>query len=230
MKTKTEFYKRYFEALDQKGFTVEEPSSPDYIADIFYRDRQMAFFTKQDSIMKNPFVEVEEKLLERIQNLAKTTAISCGVCSEKPYEDDKVKKLPNNVMQINEHNGVVLACKHHPLFEYVLSTYRMDTEHNNAAVQRQYFYNKEQAFESFATRSGLIDEKKLFSEVDLKMLHSGLIKMRTIDNDLTADDLNSVERLVDRIEDLIPELAKKEKTLDFAKFFHFGEQEADREI
>ncbi len=229
MRSKTEFYKKYFEALDQKGFTVKEPSSPDYIVDIFYRDKQIAFFTKQDSILKNPFVEVQEKLLDRIQNMARTTAIACGICSDKPYEDDKAVKMPNNVMKINEHNGVVLACKQHPLFDYVLSTYKMDTEHNNAAVQRQYFYNKEQAFESFATRSGLIDEKKLFNETELKVLHSGLIKMRTIDNDLTADDLNSVERLVNKIEDLIPELAKKEKSLDFARLFSYGEQGMERE-
>lgn len=96
-------------------------------------------------------------------------------------------------------------------------------------MQRQYFYNKEQAFESFATRSGLIDEKKLFSETDLKVIHSGLIKMRTIDDDLTADDLESVERLVDKIEDLIPELSKKEKSKDFSRFFNFGEQGMERE-
>ncbi|MFI3238786.1 MAG: hypothetical protein R3Y47_12310 [Lachnospiraceae bacterium] len=94
------------------------------------------------------------------------------------------------VIQINEHNGVALACKHHPLFEYVLSTYRMDTEHNNAAVQRQYFYNKEQAFESFATRSGLIDE------------------------------LHSVGKQVDKIEDLIPELSKKKSHLISLGFFN----------
>lgn len=229
MKTKTEFYKQYFEALEKKGFTVKEPSSPDYLVDIFYRDRQIAFFTKQEAIIKNPFVDVQDKLVERVQNIAKTTAIACGICSEKPFEDEKATKLPNNVIKINEHNGVVLACKHHSLFDYVLSTYKVDTENNNAAMQRQYFYNKEQAFESFATRSGLIDEKKLFSETELKILHSGLIKMRTIDNDLTADDLDSAERLVDKIEDLIPELSKKEKSIDFSRFFNFGEQGMERE-
>ena len=174
MKSKTEFYKAYFEALDKKGFQVKQPSSPDYIADIYHKDKPIAFFTKQDAVLKNPFVDIPEKLLERVQAMAETTAIACGICSDMPYDKDKVKEEANKVVKINEHNGVVLACKHHPLFHYVLSTYRMDKENNNAPMQRQYFYNKDEAFESFAVRSGLVDEKKLFSETNLKIIHTCL--------------------------------------------------------
>lgn len=227
MKSKTEFYQSYFEALQKKGFTVQPSTSPDYVADIYYKDKLIAFFTKNDLVMKNPFVEVQDKLMDRVQILAKTTAVACGICSDKPYDEENSVKLPNSLYKINEHNGVVLACKHHPLFEYVLCTYRNDENKN--PIQRQYFYNKDNAFESFATRSGLIDEKRLFSETDLKIIHAGLVKMRTIDSDLTQDDLNSVERLVDKIEDIIPELQKKEKALDFSWLFNSMERGIERE-
>lgn len=229
MKSKTEFYKAFFEGLDKKGFIVKEPSSPDYIADIYQKDKLIAFFTKQDAVLKNPFIEASEKLIERVQAMAETTAIACGICSDKPYEDDKITQDKNKVVKINEHNNVVLACKHHPLFHYVLSTYRMDRENNNTPMQRQYFYNKEEAFESFATRSGLVDEKKLFSETDLKIIHAGLVKMRTIDEDLSHDDMDSVERLVDKIEDILPELYKKEKAFEFSKMFNFFDVGMERE-
>ena len=227
MKTKTEFYQSYFETLQKKGFTVQPSTSPDYVADIYHRDKLIAFFTKNDMVMKNPFVEVQDKLMDRIQTLAKSTAVACGICSDKPFDEETAVKLPNNLYKINEHNGVVLACKHHPLFEYVLSTYRCDEKKN--PIQRQYFYNKEDAFESFATRSGLIDEKRLFSETDLKVIYAGLVKMRTIDNDMTQDDLNSVERLVDKIEDIMPELQKREKALDFSWLFGSMERGIERE-
>jgi len=227
MKSKTEFYQSYFEALQKKGFTVQPSTSPDYVADIYHKDKLIAFFSKNDMVMKNPFVEVQDKLMDRVQILAKTTAVACGICSDKPFDEETAAKLPNNLYKINEHNGVVLACKHHPLFEYVLCTYRNDENKN--PIQRQYFYNKDAAFESFATRSGLIDEKRLFSETDLKIIHAGLVKMRTIDSDMTQDDLNSVERLVDKIEDIIPELQKKEKTLDFSWLFNSMERGIERE-
>ena len=116
----------------------------------------------------------------------------------------------------------------HPIFDYVLSTYRKDTENSNAAIQRQYFYTKETAFENFALRSGLVDEKKLFSETDLKILHAGLIKMRTIDKDLDQEDLNSVATLIDKIEDIVPELGKKERVFDFTKLFTQFENALER--
>lgn len=219
MKSKTEFYKAFFETIEKKGFSIRPPSSPDYVADLYYRDKPIAFYGKQDAIIKNPFVEVDEKLIDRLQSLARTTAIGCGICSDKPYDDSLAAKEQGGVVKINEHNGVVLACKHHPIFDYVLSTYRKDAEHGNAAIQRQYFYNRDAAFENFALRSGLVDEKKLFSETELKILHAGLVKMRTVDNDLDAEDLNSVAALIDRIEDIVPELSKKERAFDFTKLF-----------
>lgn len=219
MKSKTEFYKAFFEAIEKKGFSIRPPSSPDYVADLYYWDKPIAFYGKQDAIIKNPFVEVDEKLIDRLQSLARTTAIGCGICSDKPFDDSLAAKEQGGVVKINEQNGVVLACKHHPIFDYVLSTYRKDAEHGNVAIQRQYFYNKEAAFENFALRSGLVDEKKLFSETDLKILHAGLVKMRTVDNDLDAEDLNSVAALIDRIEDIVPELCKKERAFDFTKLF-----------
>ena len=219
MKSKTEFYKAFFEAIEKKGFSIRPPSSPDYVANLYYRDKPIAFYGKQDAIIKNPFVEVDEKLIDRLQSLARTTAIGCGICSDKPFDDSLAAKEQGGVVKINEQNGVVLACKHHPIFDYVLSTYRKDAEHVNVAIQRQYFYNKEAAFENFALRSGLVDEKKLFSETELKILHAGLVKMRTVDNDLDAEDLNSVAALIDRIEDIVPELCKKERAFDFTKLF-----------
>lgn len=189
------------------------------MADLYYRDKPIDFYGKQDAIIKNPFVEVDEKLIDRLQSIARTTAIGCGICSDKPFDDSLAAKEQGGVVKINEQNGVVLACKHHPIFDYVLSTYRKDAEHGDVAIQRQYFYNKEAAFENFALRSGLVDEKKLFSETELKILHAGLVKMRTVDNDLDAEDLNSVAALIDRIEDIVPELCKKERAFDFTKLF-----------
>lgn len=218
MKSKTEFYQAFFETLEKKGFSIRPPSSPDYVADIYHKDRQIAFYGRQDAIIRNPFVEVEEKLMERLQALARSTAIGCGICSDRPY-DEAATQDKSGLVKINEHNGVVLVCKQHPIFDYVLSTYRKDMEHGGAPIQRQFFYSREAAFEDFALRSGLVDGKKLFTETELKVLHAGLVKMRTEDQELDKDDMDTVAALVERIEDIVPELGKKERTFDFRKLF-----------
>lgn len=219
MKSKTEFYQAFFEVLEKKGFSIRPPSSPDYVADIYHKNRQVAFYGRQDAIIKNPFVEVEDKLMERLHVLAKSTAISCGICSNQPYDEEAAIQDKSGMVKINEHNGVVLVCKRHPIFDYVLSTYRKDMEHGGMPVQRQYFYNRDAAFEDFAVRSGLVDGKKLFTETELKVLHAGLVKMRTEDQGLDQKGMESVAALVERIEDIVPELGKKERAFDFMKLF-----------
>ena len=191
MKSKVEFYKAFFEELEKKGFGVAQPSSPDYVVDIQFKGKTIAFYTKADMIEKNPFVEVSEKQMERLWSMAKATASLCGICADQPYEEEKAEKLKNGVMKLNEHNGVILACKKHPLFDYVLSTYKQDAQNDNRPIQRQYFYNREEAFESFATRSGLVDERKLFTETQLQLIHAGLVKLRTMDEELSEEDMKT---------------------------------------
>ena len=130
--------------LAKKGYTVRPPSSPDYVADIYRKEKPLAFYTRQDAILANPFAKVEEKHLERLMNIAKTTAISCGICTEKPYQEENAKEGENGVVRIKQHNGVVLSCKHHPLLGYVLSTYREDTAHGESQSKGSIFTIRKQ--------------------------------------------------------------------------------------
>lgn len=220
MKTKVEFYKEFFVELEKKGFGVEQPSSPDYVADIQFKGKTIAFYTKADVIEPNPFVEVPEKQVERLWSMAKATASLCGICSDQPYEEEKAEKMGNGVMKLNEHNGVILACKKHPLFDYVLSTYRQDSQNGNKPVQRQYFYNKEEAFESFVARSGLIDERKLFTETQMRLIHAGLVKLRTMDEELSAEDIEEAGELINRLEEIVPELHGAERKFDVTRLLN----------
>ncbi|MDE7324987.1 MAG: hypothetical protein K2N63_01705 [Lachnospiraceae bacterium] len=215
--------------MPKKGYTIKPPSSPDYIADIYRKDKPLAFYTRQDTILVNPFAKVEEKHLEQLKTLAKTTAISCGICTEKPYGEKTAKEEENGVVRINQHNGVVLSCKYHPLLGYVLSTYREDTRQGGIPIQRQYFYNKEAAFEDFALRSGLVDAKKLFNETELTILHSGLVKLRMMDSDLDREGLDTVGALIRRIEETVPGLTGKGKGLGIARKFPQLEHLMERE-
>lgn len=220
MKTKIEFYKNLFHELEKKGFAVDKPSSPDYVADIVYKNRTIAFFTKGDLLEPNPFENVSEKQLNLITDVARATANLCGICKEKPYSDDRVEKMANGIVKIKEHNGVILACKEHPLLGYVLSTYKQMEENQGRPVQRQFFYDKESAFESFAVRSGLVDERKLFTEDELNILHKALIHYQISEKDMNTEETQSLSALVEHLEDIIPELHKEEKRFDVSRILN----------
>jgi len=217
MRSKVDFYKQFFEQLARRGFEVKRSASSDYLADIYYKKQLVAFYTKADTVEKNPFVSVKDKVLNLISDTAKATAVKSGICSECPYTDAN-EKLPNGSYKLTEYNGVVLACKFHQLFDYVFSTYCLAPE-NNEPLQRQFFYTKETATQDFAVRSGLVDEKALFSETDLMVLHSDLVKLSLLDKDMTNDEVVSIGKMIERIEDIVPELKDRDYDFDFEEEF-----------
>lgn len=217
MKSKSEFYKAFFAVLAEQGIKVRRSTSADYLADLYWKDQLIAFYTRIDSIEKNPFVTVPDRLMSGIQDLARKTALQLGICTEKPYTD-KDAKIANGVYKLCEYGDVVLACKHHPLFEYVFSTYRLSPD-NGTPVQRQYFYNKEEALENFACRSGLVDERKVFNESELLLIHDEMVKFLISPNDKTMEQFEQVQILIDKLEDLLPALKDREIHLDYEQEF-----------
>ena len=123
MRSKTDFYRLFFEQLARKGFDVKRSQSSDYIADIYYKNQLVAYFSKADTVIQNPFVAVKDKVMRLINDTAQNTAVKVGICRDCPYTDAN-EKLPNGSYKLAEYNGVTLACKEHHLFGYVFSTYR----------------------------------------------------------------------------------------------------------
>ena len=56
-----------------------------------------------------------------------------------------------------------------------------------------------------------------------RQLHAGLVKMSILDQDVSNEARESVERILDKIEDIIPELREQEMEFDFD--MEFGQQE-----
>jgi hypothetical protein len=217
MRSKIDFYKQFFEQLSRKGFEVRRSESSDYLADIYYKRQLIAFYTKVDTIEQNPFVAVKDKVLNLINDTAKATVVRSGICSECPYTEDN-EKLSNGSYKLAEYNGVTLTCKHHHLFGYVFSTYRTAPE-TDLIIQRQFFYNKEFAGQDFAKRSGLVDEKALFTETELMVLHSNLVKLSMKSEHLNNDEMLELGRMIEKIEDIVPELQDRDYDFDFAEEF-----------
>lgn len=88
MRSKTDFYRLFFEQLARKGFDVKRSQSSDYIADIYYKNQLVAYFSKADTVIQNPFVAVKDKVMRLISDTAQNTAVKVGICRDCPYESD----------------------------------------------------------------------------------------------------------------------------------------------
>ena len=232
MKVKNEFYKAFFESLNKLGYEVKKSSSADYYADIYKNGQIVAFYLPNDMIEKNPFITVTDQVMDEIKDLARHTALRCGICTEKPYTDQN-QKLPGGAFLLSQFNDVALACKYHPLFDYVFRTYRLSPD-NQKPMQIQHYYNKAEAMEQFAVRAGLVDARKLFTETELTLIHDQLVRFQiSPNNDKTVEEFQTVGAAIDRIEEIVPELKEREITLDYEQEFEQDavlQQDRDQEM
>ena len=233
MKSRKEFYEIYFSTLSKRGFQVKPSTSADYIADIYHKDRLVAFYTRSDRIERNPFLDVKESILDTLNDTARSCALRAGICVDRPYDPEKTEKFPDGSYKLSEYGDVVLTCKEHHLFDYIFATYRLapdwrGPDESGRRMQREVFYNKAEALQNFATRSGLVHENLLFSETELKIIHSNLVKMSVnFDQEMSQSAIKAIKALLEKVEDIKPELFGNGSGFDFSQDFQY---EAELEV
>jgi hypothetical protein len=204
LKSKTDFYIAFYEQLALRGFQAYVPSydyDKKHIADICVNGYNIAHLTKADTVEPNPYAEgVEAGTIEKIREIAISTALSCGICTEKPYDEVKNERLPDGSYKLAEADGTVLSCALHPMLGYVFSVQGQTGEPQN-------FYNKADAKQGFAISSGLVDERQFFTEKGLTAIYDNLMKqLMTPDNGLDGQAAQESEYILAKIEDLMPAL------------------------
>jgi hypothetical protein len=89
-------------------------------------------------------------------------------------------------------------------------TWRLDR--NGEREIGHYFTDYAAAKEDFATRCGLIDRNKLFTETELRLIRSGFAEIGDITTDRGVTELTDICSLLEKIDDiLIPSLADAEQ-------------------
>jgi len=205
LKSKHDFYIAFYEQLALQGFQAYAAyDKNDHIADICFKGYNIAHLTKADAIEPNPHAEIPIGAMEQIRHIARETAIGCGICTEKPYDETKHERLPEGLRKISEFDGTILAASHHHLLGYIFHTYK-----DGQPDTWQSFYNKAEAARDFAVKSGLVDERQIFTGNELAAIYNNAIKIRIMpDNDLTAKETEALDSVIEKIEYLVPELAE----------------------
>ncbi|KAF4318072.1 hypothetical protein G195_008683 [Phytophthora kernoviae 00238/432] len=134
--------------------------------------------------------------------------------------DDKSKLMGANAEAALTHQIPLIVGK---IWE-IESTYRNAAQLgisslNSYRSMLEYNHHVNEAMENFAVRSGLVDGKKLFSENELILIHDEMVKFLISPNDKTMDQFEQVQILIDRLEELLPELKDREILLNYEQEF-----------
>ncbi|MCI8387150.1 MAG: hypothetical protein HFE63_01625 [Clostridiales bacterium] len=167
MRTKTEFYRIFFEQLARRGFQPRHTESFDYIADIYHKGHLIAYYTKADTIQLCTQTQLimKDRQFSKLMNLIEDTASASALNSITPTRMSS-------------------------LFGYVFSTYFQNPSSN--PENHRIFYSREFTGQDFAICSGLVDEKSLFNDTELRVIHSNLMNTNILDNNISNDELPEI--------------------------------------
>lgn len=113
--------------------------------------------------------------------------------------------------RLAKYNGIVLAGMHDDTHGYMFTTW-IETNDQNYVIQGDYSRNYDYVKEVFVTRSGLIDEQKLFSNEQLGLLRLCLEYTLENNENMTYDQERNMDALRGQIGEIIaPETAAEEQ-------------------
>lgn len=128
-------------------------------------------------------------------------------------EDLKAHGLIDGYKKLLEFNGYVFAMRETKYQEFEFVTWHYSPDGKAVNIGR-YFNDYESAKENMALRSGMLDESKIFSETDLKLIRSSLIAYVALDENLDHLKEKAIGRILDQIEIIVPEIVNHQEYED----------------
>jgi hypothetical protein len=121
-------------------------------------------------------------------------------------EELKASGLSLGYRKLLDFNGYVLAMKELRSvkeYEFVTWQYSSDSKSVNYG-----YYNTDykSAKEDFASRAGLINRSKMFSETQMKLIYASLVSFVGLSSSLDYRTEKAIGNILDKIGDIIPEI------------------------
>lgn len=133
-----------------------------------------------------------------------------GACTEVLFKNlesmDTLCLSGASYYKIFESSAILLMCRYSDLFGYEFITCKKaDPRHNKRKLYHDMvFYNLTQAQDSFARRSGLVDERPVFCNSELTLILSCCIERVKLDNEMPPDMEKEIGDLISKIEGYLP--------------------------
>lgn len=109
-----------------------------------------------------------------------------------------------NFRNISDFGNYLLAAKLGTDNEVRFTTWQYDYDRTGVTLGHYYETNYQGAVQDLALRASLIDEKQLFTEEELVILHDSCVFRGKNDDDITFDDERKLEAVMEKVESNIP--------------------------
>lgn len=187
--------------IEKLGYRCEPAIDKNQYAHIYYGDEKRCILFENGALSTNGFSD-----------------ISVAVSSVKEYmdayekaEELKAEGLREGYRKLLEYNGYVLAMKEMDNgkdFEFVTWQYSFDGKAVNIG---RYFNDYKNAKENMAFRSGLVDLSKMFSETELKLIHTSLVNYVGLNSNMDYKHEKAIGSILEKIGVIVPEIQRHEE-------------------
>lgn len=194
--------------IEKLGYRCESAHDENQYIHIYYNQEKRCILFKNGALSTNGFGDISETV----------TSVKEYMDAYEKAEDLRAEGLREGYRKLLEYNGYVLAMKEMDNgkdFEFVTWQYSYDGKAVNIG---RYFTDYQAAKENMVIRSGLIDQSKMFSETDLKLIHTSLVNYVGLTSNLDYKHERAIGSILEKIGAIVPEIQKHEQleNLDLA--------------
>ena len=173
---------------------------------IHYRGRKAATINDEGEILYKP---ENRGIAHRIYNIRAEVDeyMTAYLAAAHEQTNPGGTTAPPNLRTLLQFNNVELAMNQ---YKYGVEFITWRTSDRGRDVGH-YFNDYRDAKKDFATRSGLMDASRLFTETELLIIRQGLIKCSQLSPDTNMDEVLAVRTLIEKLDELvIPQINRDE--------------------
>lgn len=188
---------RKIESLGYRCELINEENKHCYI---YYGNKKLCTLFQNGSISTNEFSDIS-KMISTVREYLEAF---------EKAEMLEAEGLREGYKKLLEFNNYVLAMREMSDgndYEFVTWQYSQDRKAVNIG---RYYSDYEAAKENMVFRTGLLDQRKMFSETEMKLIRTSLVSYVGLNSDIDYKAEKAIGAILERIEALVPEIQRHE--------------------
>jgi hypothetical protein len=199
MKNKNKIVNEFVRQIEKLGYRIELSDNPNHHGYIYDGQKELCTFFINGELSTNEYSDITRTL----------NSVKEYLTAFENAEFLKAEGLKEGYKKLMDYNGYVFAMREMDNdCEFVTWQYSYDGKAVNLG---RYFNDYESAKENMATRCGLIDRSKMFTETEMKLIYTNLISYVGLDTDIEYKNEKAIGSVLDKIENIVPEIVRHEK-------------------